>query len=141
MSQVKRLNIQIRQKKEQLEEISVKAQGLRSFDYTADRVQSMPADRMSADVGRMLEIEAQIRARLIQYMEAKARIIDEIHMLKEPKYIEILYKRYVEEKELTVIAKEIPYEYTYACHVHGEALKAFEDKILNNANITNNHNS
>lgn len=40
LSQIKRLNIQIRQKKEQLEELSVKAQGLRSFDYTADRVQS-----------------------------------------------------------------------------------------------------
>ncbi len=107
-----------------------------SFDYSADRVQSTPVDKLSADVGRILELEEQIRARMMQYIEAKTRIIDEIQQLQEPRYIEILYKRYVEDKNLTIVAKEIPYEYTYACHLHGEALKAFEDKILN---ATNNH--
>ena len=122
----------IKQKKEQLEELNVKAQGLSSFDYSADRVQTTPAgDQLSTDVGRILELEDQIRAKLMQYIEAKTKIIDEIQMLKETKYIQILYKRYVEDKNMAQIAKEIPYEYAYACHMHGEALKAFEEKILN----------
>ena len=122
----------IKQKKEQLEELNVKAQGLSSFDYSADRVQTTPAgDQLSTDVGRILELEDQIRAKLMQYIEAKTRIIDEIQMLKETKYIQILYKRYVEDKNMAQVAKEIPYEYAYACHMHGEALKAFEEKILN----------
>ena len=122
----------IKQKKEQLEELNVKAQGLSSFDYSADRVQTTPAgDQLSTDVGRILELEDQIRAKLMQYIEAKTKIIDEIQMLKETKYIQILYKRYVEDKNMAQVAKEIPYEYAYACHMHGEALKAFEEKILN----------
>lgn len=122
----------IKQKKEQLEELNVKAQGLSSFDYSAERVQTTPAgDQLSTDVGRILELEDQIRAKLMQYIEAKTKIIDEIQMLKETKYIQILYKRYVEDKNMAQIAKEIPYEYAYACHMHGEALKAFEEKILN----------
>ena len=122
----------IKQKKEQLEELNVKAQGLSSFDYSADRVQTTPAgDQLSTDVGRILELEDEIRAKLMQYIEAKTKIIDEIQMLKETKYIQILYKRYVEDKNMAQVAKEIPYEYAYACHMHGEALKAFEEKILN----------
>ena len=104
------------------------------MDYSADRVQTTPVDSMSANVGRMLELEEQVMQRLRQYIETKARIMDEIQQLEDARYIDILYKRYVEYKSITAVAYEMGYEYTWLCHLHGDALKAFGDKFLKPTN-------
>lgn len=104
------------------------------MDYSADRVQSAPVDSLSQNVGRMLDIEKSIRQKLMAYIEMKTRIVDEIQQLEDERYIEILYKRYVEYKSITAVAYEMGYEYTWICHLHGEALKAFGDKYLKNTN-------
>ena len=124
----------IRQKADQLAELRTKAEGNGSMDYAADRVQTTPVDSMSANVGRMLELEEQVMMTLRQYIETKTKIVDEIQQLEDARYIEILYKRYVEYKSITAVAYEMGYEYTWFCHLHGDALKAFGDRFLNPTN-------
>lgn len=124
----------IQQKMDQLQELQAKAEGLGSMDYSADRVQTSPVDSMSKDVIAIVDMGADIRRKLNQYIQTKAKIIDEIQALDDTKHIEILYKRYVEYKTITTVAYEMGYEYTWLCHLHGDALAAFTDKYLRNTN-------
>lgn len=76
---------------------------------------------------RVVSLEEDIENRLIQYMELKHRMIDEIHDVNDSLFIDILYRRYVRnEKNFTQIACDMGYSYKYIVNKHGEALMAFE---------------
>lgn len=134
LSQIRKLDIMIQQKVDQLQELQAKAEGVGSMDYSADRVQTSPVDSMSKNVISIVDLEADIRRKLNQYIQTKTKIIDEIQALDDAKHIEILYKRYVEYKTITAVAYEMGYEYTWLCHLHGDALAAFTDKYLKTTN-------
>lgn len=61
----------------------------------------------------------------------KHKIINQIQSLKNSKYIEILYKHYVEFKRLEVVAVEMNFTYQYVVELHGYALKDFQTTYEN----------
>ena len=61
------------------------------------------------------------------YTELKHKIINEIHQLADKRYVDILYKRYVDGMKFEQIALEMNYEYKWTCSLHGRALLAFEE--------------
>ena len=84
-------------------------------------------NQTEAQALRVVSLEEDIENRIIQYMELKHRLIDEIHDINDSLFIDILYRRYVRnEMNFTQIACDMGYTYKYIINKHGEALMAFE---------------
>lgn len=80
---------------------------------------------------RIDELERQINEEIARFVSEKHRIISEINMLSDPRYVEVLYKSYAEFKCFDDIATEMGYSYPHILRIHGAALEAFE-KLLGN---------
>lgn len=131
LQQLRMLDIKIRHRKEQVEELRALAMCSGSFASDGDRVQtSGSGDRMSEQVARYVDLQAEVEEIIRGYTERKDRIIREIHELSDARYVEVLFKRYVEFKRLDVIASEMGYTYEWIRMVHGHALQAFSRKYF-----------
>ena len=72
------------------------------------------------------EMEKEI-SRIIVCLELERNaIVSKIQKLTEQTYIALLYKRYVQLKNLREIAFELNYSEEYVRHLHKKALKEFE---------------
>ena len=88
---------------------------------------SAQGNQTEAQALRVVSLEEDIEDRIIQYMELKHRLIDEIHDINDSLFIDILYRRYVrDERNFAQIACDMGYTYKYVINKHGEALMAFE---------------
>lgn len=132
LQQLKRLDTLIDQKIKELDELrSMSTVG--AVDYSTERVQSShsqdaPFVRI---VYKMIELEEEINAEIDNFVDIKHLIINQIHTLKNLDYITLLFKRYVEYKSLEKICVEMNFSYDYIKHLHGYALKDFEETVLN----------
>ena len=132
LSQLGVLDQKIKHKKQELRE----AKGDRGIHAKKDgseveNVQtsfgSTQGNQTEAQALRVVSLEEDIEDRIIQYMELKHRLIDEIHDINDSLFIDILYRRYVRnERNFTQIACDMGYTYKYVINKHGEALMAFE---------------
>lgn len=128
LQQLKRLDTLIDQKIKELDELrSMSTVG--AVDYSTERVQSShsqdaPFVRI---VHKMIELEQEINSEIDAFVDKKHRIINQIQKLKNPDYISLLFKRYVEFKKFETIAIEMNYTYQYILNMHGYALKSFEE--------------
>lgn len=128
LQQLKRLDTLIDQKIKELNELrSMSTVG--AVDYSTERVQSShsqdaPFVRI---VHKMIELEQEINSEIDTFVDKKHRIINQIQKLKNPDYISLLFKRYVEFKKFETIAIEMNYTYQYILNMHGYALKTFEE--------------
>lgn len=130
LNQIQILDVRIRHRIEQLDELKALTAGIRSPVMNADRVQTSPDDRMLSIISKWVDKERQINALVDRYVDIKDRIISEINSLDDPRFVRILYRRYVRYDSLTVIAADMGYEYKWLCRMHGDALRAFGDTVL-----------
>ena len=127
LQQLRTLNIKIQQREEQIRELKSKAMGSGSLTSDSERVQtSISGDKMSENVSRYLDLQAEVEELLASYAETKNEIITAIQKLEDPRYIEILYKRYVGFETFDRIACDMNYNYTWICELHGQALLEFQ---------------
>lgn len=133
LQQLQRLDTVINQKINELGDLRLKSQSTGSIDYSKERVQTSPSGDAPfvKPICRIIDLEAEINAEIDRYVDEKHRIINQIQGLKNSDYISLLFKRYVEFKSLERICVEMNFSYDYIKHLHGYALKEFEDKILN----------
>lgn len=132
LSQLGLLDQKIKHKKQELRE----AGGNRGIHARKDGSEveniqtsfgSAQGNQTEAQALRVVSLEEDIENRIIQYMELKHRLIDEIHDINDSLFIDILYRRYVRnERNFTQIACDMGYTYKYIINKHGEALMAFE---------------
>lgn len=131
LKQVELLDVKIRQKKIELAGLKEEATCTGAFDYSAEKVQtSAKADSMSKKVAKYVDLENEIHEDIERFTELKHKVIGQIHMLDDPKYINILFKKYIEYKGLKEISKELGYSYDHIRRVHGWALLEFQRKNL-----------
>lgn len=131
LKQVELLDVKIRQKKIELAGLKEDATCTGAFDYSAEKVQtSAKADSMSNKVAKYVDLEKEIHEDIERFTELKHKVIGQIHMLDDPKYINVLFKKYIEYKDLKEIAKELDYSYDHIRRVHGWALLDFQRKNL-----------
>lgn len=131
LMQVQRLNILIDQRikeKDALRNFDL----ISGIDYSQDKVQtSHSSDAIFVKViEKIIEIESEVNRLIDEYVSLKNKIIGEIQMLQNPQYIQILYKKYVEFKQLKVIAVEMNYSYNYIKRIHGCALLDFGKQFI-----------
>lgn len=138
LSRIQCIDICIRQKEAELKRIEEERTYISAIRYDKDRVNSSPSaegfTRLSDKIADMTIEISNDKAKLI---EARHRIIKQIESLADARYIDLLYKKYVELKSFEQIAYEMGYDYYHCLHLHGEALQSFE-AIIGEAYITTN---
>lgn len=133
LQQLQRLDTVINQKIKEVDDLRLKSRSVGSIDYLKERVQTSPSGDAPFVklIGRIIDLEAEINAEIDAFVDEKHRIINQIQGLKNSKYIEILYKHYVEFKRLEVVAVEMNFTYQYVVELHGYALKDFQTTYEN----------
>lgn len=133
LQQLKRLDELINQKIKEVTDLRERATSVSGIDYSKDKVQSSPSGDAPfvKPICRIIDLEAEINAEIDKFVDEKHKIINQIQGLKNSDYIALLFKRYVEYKSLERICVEMNFSYDYIKHLHGYALKDFEDRILN----------
>jgi len=101
-----------------------------AIDYSADRVQNQPKNKLEEAAVRMSD-----RLEYIDNEIAKTSVeiddrIANIEKVSSDTHRVILYKRYVDDKSFEQISVEMGYVYNYTCNLHGDALKELS-KVLN----------
>lgn len=127
LMQIRRIDLSIRQKIKEYElrrESRVLVSGI---DYDRDRVQTSPSNvGFTRESEILADMDADIRKNILDLMDRKDKIIGQIQQMGRAEYADVLFKRYVEYKNMDEIATEMGYSYHWTCHIHGEALKEFE---------------
>lgn len=88
------------------------------------RVQTSPSDP-SALVDKMIDLELAINREIDQLVELKGRLMLEINGLDNNVFSLLLMKRYILNKSLYEVAKEMSYSYGAIRNMHGQALEEF----------------
>ena len=129
---LQRLDTMINQKIKELNDLRMISQSTGGMDYSKERVQSSPTGDAPfvQSVLRIAELEKEINAEIDRFVDEKHTIIKQIQSLQNPRYIDILYKRYIEYKSLEQICVEMKFSYDHIRHLHGDALKEFGEKFL-----------
>jgi len=132
LEQLQELDININQDLEELQDMKINMCSLGSIDYSKDRVQSSPAgDTLCKGVVNYVMRDEEINAEIDRFTDAKKQIIKEIRGLHNANYIKILYKVYVQHKNLKVTAGEMHKSYQYVREVHKKALAEFKKTYKN----------
>ena len=120
LQQIKALDIKIKQKMEEREDLYSRAISTGSRELKADVVQtSVNGDKVGGAIDR--------------YIIQRNIIINQIQSITDPRYEEILYLRYVKYMRLEEIACTMvktngqPYSFDHILRLHGEALKKFAE--------------
>ena len=103
-----------------------------SIDYSADRVQNSPKNKLEEAAVRMSDRLERIDNEIAKIsVEIDDRIAN-IEKISNETHRDILYKRYVDDNSFEQISVEMGYVYNYTCNLHGDALKELS-KVLNNS--------
>lgn len=129
LMQIKLLDVKIQQKRTQVDDLKDRATSISGQQTDAVRVQSSKdGDTIGRKVAKYADLEAEIEADTYELLQLKHSIINQIQQLTDRRYVELLYKRYVEYKRLELIALEMNYDYDYVRALHGYALQEFANK-------------
>lgn len=128
LSQLKILDIQIDQDIERLSEMKLNAIDSGAIDYSKERVQtSQSGDKLCKEVVNYVNYGEKINQEIDEYVAAKEQIIREIRELRNAEYIQVLYKVYVQYKNLKTAAVEMQRSYNNVILIHKQALKEFKN--------------
>lgn len=129
LSQLKYLDIKLNDKiseRERLISLATKV----TPSYSADPVStSGTPDKISNIVVMLQELEEDTEYTMAKMVKQKRAILAKLESMDNYKYYQLLYKKYVEYKDLAVVAKEMVYSYRVIVNMHGKALKEFEKLI------------
>lgn len=100
------------------------------IDYSADRIQSTPKNKLEEAVVKLSDRLERIDNEVAKVSLEIDDRVKSIEMLSNDTYKNILFKRYVEDKSFEEISVELQYAYNYTCTLHGEALVNLS-KVLN----------
>jgi hypothetical protein len=128
LSRLHLIDVCINQKIRELDDLRASTLRVGGVDYSGFKVVTSPKSEaaFARNVERAVLLDEEINREIDEFAEEKHRIINEIHQLSNPLYVELLYKRYVEFKRLEVIAVDMNYTYEYVRKMHGRALQSFE---------------
>lgn len=132
LEQLEVIDMMINQDLERLDDMKTDACSAGGIDYSKDRVQtSMSGDSIGNTVVRYVTLNDEINAEIDSFIDAKNQIIHEIRELKDKNFINVLYKIYVQYKNIKITAGEMKKSYSYVLELHKKALAEFEETYKN----------
>lgn len=142
LSQIKLLDIKIRQKQEEKEHLRMLARGNKSPILSKDKVQtSSHGQSMEDALIKCADLEREIEQMILEFVIKRHKIIDQIQQLNDAKYVELLQLKYVGRREGNTIhylrleeiacvmkkSNGMPYSYEHIRALHGKALQMFSE--------------
>lgn len=129
LGQIRSLDIKIRQRKREIEELKLSATCTGSISAQGEKVQtSASGDKLLNAVARYVDLEAETQSMIDAMQKRRHDIIAEIQALDDVRYIQVLFKRYVEYKKFELIAVEMGYDFVWVRKLHKQALMNFEER-------------
>lgn len=125
----------IKVKRRQLERFKKRRQDLHldvsfgGIDYSADRVQSTPQNKLENAMVKLSERMAYLDRRIAELSVEIDDRISNIEAIENGNYRDVLFKHYAEYKSFEQISVEMGYVYNYTCNLHGEALKELSQHL------------
>lgn len=130
LNQIKDLEVRIKNKNRDLEQLKEMAISLGGFDYK-ERVQTTKetGDVIGESIARLVDLENEISKDIIKLMELKQKISNTIDKVKKTECYEVLYQRYILCRKFEEIAFDMKYDTRQIHRFHGEGLKEIENVI------------
>ena len=135
LRQIRVMETRISIRQRQIRDLRRSMSYLKSMDYSADRVQtSATGTGFTSEAIRLADLEMEAEKQIRACEALRAKIVGQIEGLEDPRYVDVLSSVYIHRMDLMDVADALHYDYYWICHLHGEALKAFEAKYLNDRN-------
>lgn len=129
LGQIRILDIKIRQRQREAAELKLAATCTGSILAQGEKVQtSASGDKLLNAVARYVDLEAETQGMIDAMQKRRHDIIAEIQDLDDVRYIQVLFKRYVEYKKFELIAVEMGYDFVWVRKLHKQALMHFEER-------------
>lgn len=125
LNQIRLMDIALGNYITELEQMKDRISLVTGIDYSKDRIQSSP-ESGNKQIEELVDFENMILDKIKAETDLRHKIIEQIQMLSNPTYVEILSRRYIECSSFEQIACRMGYAYNYVCTLHGEALKEFD---------------
>ena len=126
LSQLKLINIKLNNKIVEKEELFTMGTKI-TPSYSGMPSGTNGVNDKTANVAVLLvQIDTEINAMISEMVLLKRAIISDIEKLSDSRYYQVLYKRYVEYKDFSVIAYELHYTYQTTLNLHNKALKTLQ---------------
>lgn len=132
LSQIKNLDYKIRRRQQEAAELRDEALSLGGMQLDPDHIRSASPDPdpMASQIGRYVDIQKEVEEMIIELMDLKHKIIGQIEAIEDARYMEVLWKRYVDLEPFGQIAAEMRYDVRTIFRIHGRALQMFDAKYL-----------
>lgn len=124
LGQIQKYDKLIKNKKYEEEHLRSLVLGLKSFSY-GEKVQSTPNHNQMTDaVSELVDIQTEIKKMVIEYTKKKQDIIETIDKVSDinSDLYDLLFRRYVKDERLEMIACEMGYSYSHVKLLHSKAL-------------------
>ena len=127
LQRLQKLDVVINQRIMEKDDLRARLLRIGSANYAGERVKTSRSSEAAYEkrIVRIIDLENEIDGLIDQYVDLKHKIIGEIHNINKADHIKLLYKRYVENKMLEVIADEMSYSYQYIKELQRHALQEF----------------
>lgn len=127
LRQIRVMETRISMRQRQIRDLRRAMSYIKSMDYSADRVQTSPdGSGFTNEAIRLADLELEARRQIDECEAIRARIIRQISALPDQRYVDVLSGVYIHRRDLMDLADDMHYDYYWVCHLHGEALRAFE---------------
>ena len=128
LMQIRKLRVLIDQREKELDRLREQTfSSVSGIDYS--RIPVKGSRRVGAPfeqtANKALDLTGEVAGLIDEYNDLRHKIIGEIQSLDRPEYMQVLYKRYVEEKHWEEISVEMGYSCDHIRHLHGWALHEF----------------
>lgn len=129
LKQLSILEAKYKCKCEEAEDLRELATTTGAMRYDVERVQSSPSgDNIINAVIKIIETENEAMRIAVKLADTKQDIIDKIVNMDDGNHIRLLCLYYVRKNKLEDVAEIMHFSFDWTRHLHGEALKAFENK-------------
>lgn len=136
LQQIEKLDSQIKKKLSEVEKLGLIATGT-TMKFESERVQSSGSKHsMENAICMKLDIESEVVEEVKKLFKLRQKIIHDIDQLPINEY-EVIYRKYVEYKELYEIADDMGMSYSWVTSVHGRGLANIQKQLNERENDVN----
>lgn len=126
LSQIDRLDRMIQNKFSEINHLKTIATSITIAPKDVNVQISSDKDRMGSAVAKLIDLEKETDKLIDDYIDKRKRIIEQIDSMEDTNMYHVLFEKYVNRKDLSVISVEMGYSFKQVCRIHGNALVEFE---------------
>lgn len=131
LNQLKNISVIIKQMEKEKMELESRLYTISAINTERQKVKSSHGNKPYSLVDKYIDKKTEVEKVIVEYIDIRNCIINQIQNLDNFKHIDILYKRYVEFKKFYNIADEMGYSNSSVMNIHSKAIKEFENKYTN----------